>query len=252
MAKQQSITTFLKKVKQVEFTENRSDEPVQIHEQFYQDCMKVCENVTCITAISELNRKKEEIRTKIGNIEEAISRCKSVLKEKDDEIQRLQNEIGSDVGNKNASSVQPAEPDIASANMESFVAFGAYFTNDELSHLRSIGPDNSSDSTFVLQCVKFLYKQNLHVLKHKSVTGKSTKGEVKEPISPNKYKILTDVFDERVNITTQNAVNCKPRAKGLNKFIKNAINNVNRTNQINEVEKDACKQLEMVLSSENQ
>lgn len=84
MQKQQSITNFLKKVKQVEFPENRSDEPVQIHEQFYEDCMKVCQNETCIAAISELNRKKEEIRTKIGNIEEAISKCKSVLKEKDD------------------------------------------------------------------------------------------------------------------------------------------------------------------------
>lgn len=50
MAKQSQITNFLKKVKEVEFPEIQITESVEIHKQFYEDCMKDCQNETCIAA----------------------------------------------------------------------------------------------------------------------------------------------------------------------------------------------------------
>lgn len=206
MAKQPQITNFLKKVKVVEFPEIQSTESVEIHKQFYEDCLKDCQNETCIAAKSAINEKKDEIRGRIQNIEEAIRICKLVVSEKDDEIDRLKKQAGEIAVNTNAASIDtlPAQPNISEENLKSFLDFSANFTEDELSNLRSISANNSSDSTFVAHCVKYLYKQNLSALKNKSVTGKSRKpGQVKEPVTPAKYKILSEIFRERVNITSK-------------------------------------------------
>lgn len=247
MAKQSQITNFLKKVKEVEFPEIQITESVEIHKQFYEDCMKDCQNETCIAAKSAINKKKEEIRGRIQNIEEAIRICKLVVSEKDDEIDRLKKQVGEIAVNTNAASIDtlPAQPNISEENLlKSFLGFSANFTEDELSNLRSISADNSGDSTFVAHCVKYLYKQNLSALKNKSVTGKSrTPGQVKEPVTPAKYETLSEIFRERVNITSKNKNEIEARAKGINKFIKDAIMNVNRSNQTNEIEEKACKQL---------
>lgn len=226
-----------------------------VHTQFYRDCLdentNECQNESCVKAKSELNKNKEEIREKIRTIEEAISMCKSILSDKDDEIERLKKQAGTVTANIIASSSDTPpnapQPNVSEEKNKSFIAFSTDFTEEELSHLRSISAINSGDSTFVAHCVKYLYKQNLSVLKDKSVTGNSrTRGQVKQPVTPRKYKIISEIFMERVNLITKNANESEARAKGLNIFIKNAIYNINRTTQTNEIEKNACEQLDLV------
>lgn len=82
--------------------------------------------------------------------------------------------------------------------------------------------------------MKYLYTQNLIALKGKSVTGKSTKGNAKEPVTPKKYEVLTQMLKERIqSIVVKDSTECQSRIKALNNLIKNAINNINRSTQKN-------------------
>lgn len=89
-----------------------------------------------------------------------------------------------------------------------FKRFIKFFTVRELATLRGLNFQQSSDSTFLRNSLKYLYKHNLYVLLSKCVTGRRKRTiemmdsvveiPAKEAISPEKMVILQSVFDERI------------------------------------------------------
>lgn len=78
-------------------------------------------------------------------------------------------------------------------DLDQFVSYGRYFTENNLAVLRGISYGKFYDATFIRNCLLFLYKNNLSALKTKSASGKS-----KEPISPEKIMVMESMFRERI------------------------------------------------------
>lgn len=262
MSEQQKISSYFKQVKDVADIEPIEGEKTEecVCNQFYKNCLKQqqekkeCPNELCVKLNSDINQKREQVREKIYNIEEAIRMVSMVLSEKNEEIERLKKQVAGNIAtNSNRASRSRTPPKITPQTnppeekkiTKSFAAFTENFTEDELAELRSTGDTISKDSTFIFKCMKYLYKQNVIALKDKSVTGKSTKGNSKEPVTPKKYEILSQMLTERIHsIVVKDSKECQSRIKALNSHIKNAINNINRSTQKNDIETNACKQLE--------
>lgn len=259
MSKQKKISNFFNNVKvlpeiQSNESESRSNEPD--HRVFYKSCLNEqnqCQNEFCINKKNELEQKKEEVLKKIKKNEDAIKICANILSRKEEEIKKLHQDVERlEIKEK----IVLATGAILNTNtnencMESFSTFGNNFTAEELSQLRSIGLSSREDSTFVASCLKFAYKENISILKTKSVTGKTTKSsQTKEPVSPKKMEMFSKIFTERVNLITNDATEREARVKRFNKYIKDAINNINKSTQSKEIEKNACKMLQSVAINE--
>lgn len=97
------------------------------------------------------------------------------------------------------------------------------FSAESIEKFRSIGLAQEEDSAFVLALVRSLYENNLNVLSKKTVSGRS-KNKTKEPISPAKKSIITNIFNKRLGTNS----NSGERKKKLNTLIKTAIGNINK------------------------
>lgn len=75
-----------------------------------------------------------------------------------------------------------------------FEEFKDLFSVKTLDKLRNLSGAEVNDSGFILAAVRDLYKDNLSVLKNKNYTGSCGK----EAVSPEKKKILKDIFDKRL------------------------------------------------------
>jgi len=85
------------------------------------------------------------------------------------------------------------------------------FTKRQLQTLKHMPVDKSDDSTFVLNCVEYAYKDNIRVLGKKSVFGKaetvlvSENGDAdkvipgKDPMTPVKVEAIKALFIERIS-----------------------------------------------------
>ncbi len=115
------------------------------------------------------------------------------------------------------------------------------FTAAELRFLQCMPLEKKKDSTFVLQCVKFAYKEDTSVLNNKSLYG--TKGRIeftedggevrqpaKQPLSPHKVDRMRGVFIDKISKCNLNAVEYGVRMKEtyLNQLIASAIKNISK------------------------
>lgn len=250
MAEQLKISSFFKVVQQLPAIDPDETKNEPVHSHFYKECLQEhceCQDERCLKAKSEINQKKELIRAKILKVEEAIELCSKVLFDKDEEIINLRKQFDSIETSEHIGSLSEISSQQHSTEEKplSFIAFAKEFSTEELSFLRSFRTTKSDDSTFVATTMKYLYKQNLSVLKEKSVTGRSTKaGEKKEPITPEKYDVISNIFTERINLIMKDAIERNNRIKSINKLIKDAIHNINKATQTSEIEKNACKHLD--------
>lgn len=105
--------------------------------------------------------------------------------------------------------------------------FGTIFTATELQRLRTFNVTKIHDSTFILNVVKFLYKDNLEKLSKVSLTGLST-NEKKERISPAHYDIIKQLFRIRLESLSLDTKEFILREKALHKHIKSAIFNLSK------------------------
>lgn len=105
----------------------------------------------------------------------------------------------------------------------------AIFTSSEVLVLRNMSLDQTTDSTFILKCLKFAYKQDISVLRNKTLKGKSEAmvisddGDVafmpgKDSLSPQKIEPIRSLFVERIN-------KCKLKPAAYDKRIKDAYMN---------------------------
>lgn len=121
-----------------------------------------------------------------------------------------------------------------------FTKFSKHFLPDELAVLRSIDHDRRKDTTFVRNCLNYMYKDKLYVFKKKSALGapkrnvNSSNGTVvevpaTEAITPEKYVILKEIFSDRISAMTISEDERDERKRKLNNLIGKAITNI-RTN----------------------
>lgn len=105
----------------------------------------------------------------------------------------------------------------------SFSQFRNVFDKFQLKKLRSISAGKSSDSTFVLTCVRFLYP-NPNALINKSVDGRSYKKQHNSRMTPKKVEIVTDMLNERLSSEEGvDALSASERFNRVKKLIKDAI-----------------------------
>ncbi len=113
------------------------------------------------------------------------------------------------------------------------------FTKTEIRCLQSVPLDKNKDSTFVLHCVEYAYKDDPTVLCKKTLKGTKPRYEIedgvavavkpgKDPISPEKVKRIQELFIDRVTKSQCLASEFGDRVKlvNINKLIANAIKNV--------------------------
>lgn len=257
MSNQTTINTYFKQIKVLP-----SIQPVETVEsdtsKFYKNCLEEkedCNNESCIGKKNEINVKREEIRQKIQKTEEAIRVCSMILSEKDKEIELLRKqENRNNMGLMSSTTAMPeiapqptlnTDGDEEEKEATMFSAFSTDFSEEDLAMLRSIGGDRREDSTFVASSMKCLYKNDLSVLEQKTLTGRSTRPDrLVYPVTPKKVEILSNIFNERMNSITHDEIEKTTRNKYLNKYIKDAITNINKTAKTKETEKNACKQLQ--------
>lgn len=67
-----------------------------------------------------------------------------------------------------------------------------------------------------------------------SLTGGSRTGVPKKPISPRKYSVIANVFNERLDTLQLGDTTKDVRAKRLNVLIKSAISNISKKNEATE------------------
>lgn len=112
------------------------------------------------------------------------------------------------------------------------------FTEDEKSAIMFLGKEKSLDSTFVLKCVRFLYKNDLNVLRARTVV-KSRDG--KQPMTPKKRNIISSAFGCRMekykDQMSDVELNLRWNDKAIVDHIQNGIQNtVKYLNKASEVE----------------
>lgn len=170
---------------------------------FYKNCfeakIELCEgNKNCHEVKVNLKRKLEMSKQKEASIQESIVMCKKICKQKDDKIKSLEMEAERVRKNSNDTHSQHTHTDTTKSRIL-FETFKETFAENQLSVLRSIDKSPKGDSTFILNCVRYLYAHDLAKLTHKSVTGKSKKDEPKEPITPQKLNQIQTIYVERLS-----------------------------------------------------
>lgn len=106
---------------------------------------------------------------------------------------------------------------------EGFNDFHEKFSIGTLKLLQTFGPEQKEDSSFILAAVRGLYQNNLAALKTKSFSGNSLNNN-KQALSPEKLKILNDLYERRLSALESG----DKRKKLFSKHIKNAIASINK------------------------
>lgn len=114
------------------------------------------------------------------------------------------------------------------------------FSAREVNYLRCMPLEKKNDSTFVLHCLTYAYKDNVAVLKKKTLKGKSEVQQIsengcvehvvpaKDPLTPKKVEQIRDLFIERISKCQLDPVSYGERIKDtyLNKIIASSIRNI--------------------------
>lgn len=191
---------------------------------FYNKCLsnqlnaEQCEIPECqhVQEKIRLEQLLAESKEKFEQTKKAKDVCERICKKKDEEIATLEKQLQMHITptTKNSSDTL-----LYSKHSEQFTA-------KELSELRSIGGNQSEDSGFILNSIRYIYKGQMDRLTHISVTGRSRMGIKKAKMSPNKFTAIQNMFNERMNSLELTSDAQKKRAKRINLLIKDAIQNI--------------------------
>lgn len=214
--------------------DNQSVNPVAA---FYERCLKVslpCNKAPCLDMKASLMRQISELKEKNTKAEDAVKICSAVIKKKDEVIEKLSKTLnGVTLDSKSLALPTENHPKEIESKYTFNDQFGKILSSEQLGRLRSIGTMPKDDSTFVFTCVNFLYEDRSHELQSKSLTGK---GKNKEKMTPEKVKLLGQLYEERLNNLAIDEIAQRDRQKKLNVLIKNAIRNINKMNEGKEAE----------------
>lgn len=104
--------------------------------------------------------------------------------------------------------------------------FKGTLTDTCLDDLKSIGNSHREDTRFISTALNNLYRENVDILKKKSLGGRS-KDKEKTAISPEKIKTLEDIFAERISYIPTAEVD-DLRKINVHKLIRNALDSASR------------------------
>lgn len=111
-----------------------------------------------------------------------------------------------------------------------FNKYSDVFETEELKKLRSMKPGIKSDSTFILNLMRGLYKgSDISKLKSRTATGRNYKNQQKHEISFEKKNIIKEMFTERLeHETCDDVTKISMRLGKVNDLIRSAIHNITR------------------------
>lgn len=114
-------------------------------------------------------------------------------------------------------------------NMKQYNEFRGAISDKTIGVLSSIDNSKSKDSFFLLTAVKDLYQKDLLKLKQRTYSGqkRTTAKTSKDPITPEKRNLLKELFRQRM----KEIPNSENRMKNFATHVKQAIENINRTNK---------------------
>lgn len=202
-------------------------------DQFYSLCLheklRICKNPKCCTEKHELKVKRIEQEEKLKEINRAIDLCLEICRKKETKIDKLMSKrkVPEKVNHPVACSGVPNDANKMLSKFEND------FTQNDLAKLRSMGTTKTDDSSFILNSIRFLYKNDTDKISSVSLTGRSRGAEAKQKMSPQKYDTIKDLFTERLNSLKLNSIDFAERSKELNKHMKNAFINIKRSGKSN-------------------
>lgn len=115
-----------------------------------------------------------------------------------------------------------------------FEEFGKYFNSAQIEHLRSIQRGERKDSTFVTNCMHYLYGGHID-LSNRVVTPLRVPNG-KSVISPDKFDVVGKMFEERLRAEAISEDKQSLRSNRLNKLLNNAISTANKRRKHSEKE----------------
>lgn len=205
---------------------------VNVYKNCIQDTLCDCSDDTV-----RIKQQMNEMNEKTKQIENAINTVKLVICEKENEIKNLQEKLSQSVPICDANKVQHSQELL-------FDSFSRFFTLEQLTVLRSIGPQIRSDASFIRYAVQSIYSDKLETIKMKSVCGRKSKnGSFKEPITPEKKSILDSIFAERLRAICTSVLDHNNRKKQFNKLVKYAFMNISKSVESKKEETDVRRQL---------
>lgn len=200
---------------------------------FYDDCLQSKINLcasgkNCHKIKQSLKRKLEIMKEKEAQIQESIAKCMEINAQKDEKIKSLENQAEQilQLSAKSTNNSASTQTNLVKT-LTVFEQFNEVLAENQLSTLRSIDKSTKGDSTFVLNCVRFIYSHDLEQLAHKSVTGASKSSDPKEPITPQKLSQLKTMYVERLTDLKTGKAEKEEREKKFNRHVHRAIININ-------------------------
>lgn len=198
-----------------------------VSDDFYENCFIEqtieCQNLYCFGEKQRLQSKLLELRTKLAEHKQYVSIGLQICEKKKLQISNLEKRIAD-------SQKKPVTPPVPQSTTKTaellFSHFSDSFNTDELAVLRSIDSNKSSDSTFVLNAVRSLYKTNLERVSAISVTGRVRGKEPKERMTPKKLETVENIFHERLKSLGLDSTDYTQRSKRVKTHIKNAFTNI--------------------------
>lgn len=216
--RQVSIDSFLVKKTKKKQKSLEDDQITDDVETFFNDkCAEAFQSTESDSNVEELcSNYKETLKineVQLKHAKKLLKESAKIILEKELLIKNLEEKI--------------AVPSNDQRKKDLFKKFENKFDWIDLENLRSVKPGAKFDSTFVLNLVRLLYGSDLSKLKNKSVTGKIYKGERKDPLTPEKKSLITEIIKERISSEQDNTA--AQRMKQISRHMRAAIYNINNT-----------------------
>lgn len=231
------ITHFFKHTKSNTISKDRKND-------FYEDCLlqkiENCSEEVCHNKKNGLKLIIKDQEDKLKQIEEAIKTCLGISDKKKIQIEKMKIEIESSAKKNvviDGAQIQSSSTSNVQRNTVSYrpVTLFEAFSNDVdskgLAKLRSLSSCKKDDSKFVLNAIRFLYKNDTEKIASLSLSGRSREAEPKNQMTPRKRKTIENLFTERLNSFDLDESEYAIRSSKVGFHIKNAFGNIRRTAQ---------------------
>lgn len=212
-------------------------------------------NVNSKSGTCDYRKLEEKIKISEKNLKQAkklLRETSDINLEKDLRIKKLS------LGNLTTNNVSQ------NCTVSLFDQFSEHFKHEELKVIRSVGPGEKNDSSFILKIMRFLYNgDEAAKLKNRSAVGRKYKGESKLEVTIWKQDAMKKMLAERVNSElsgqTDRFKEASNRIQKSNELIRSAIHNILRQKEKEQTntkgsdennEKAAPKPNEIITSSQ--
>lgn len=226
---------------------------LQSSDSFYRERLEerlknCCTNENCAKQKKLKLDERVILNEKLRKNEAGIAICEKIIEEKVQKIEEMELKLvnGTTGADSTHKAVNP--PNL----LEAYKEFIDHFTEDQISELRSVSFDKNKDAKFVTMLIKAMYKDNLSVLKNKSMTGRSrNKDKNNDAVTPEKLALFESFYRKRLQYSDKKERS--DRSKKFKAHVNNAIQTLSRDRKkVKFVMKTAEEQFDAIISnSEN-